>query len=177
MFEETHFNLLFPKMEKKNLKILDKEFYDGKNWSWLNAFLFLVLSDKRMDPFQCWVFRIFNQIYWMIKSSHRPTLMKVDNRLTLVHFLHKSLEKMLMYDTALFLCPQQWRGKIFQLSHSFLFNYSLWHSILASLSSFKSMNDLRSILIKLVIRGYTNIFGLCFFSGILSIFHASNLSS
>lgn len=43
--------------------------------------------------------------------------MKVDNRLTLVHFLHKSLEKMLMYDTALFLCPQQWRGKIFQLSH------------------------------------------------------------
>lgn len=97
MFEETHFNLLFPKMKKKKFKILDKEFYDGKNWSWLNAFLFLVLSDKRMDPFQCWVFRIFNQIYWMIKSSHRPTLMKVDNRLTLVHFLHKSLEKMLMY--------------------------------------------------------------------------------
>lgn len=127
----------FQKWKKKIFKILDKEFYDGKNWSWLNAFLFLVLIDKRMDPFQCWVFRIFNQIYWMIKSSHRPcTLMKVDNRLTLVHFLHKSLEKILMYDTALFLCPQQWRGKIFQLSHSFLFNYSLWHSILASLSSF-----------------------------------------
>lgn len=136
MFEETHFNLLFSKNEKK-IKILDKEFYDGKNWSWLNAFLFLAISDKRMDPFQCWVFGIFNQIYWMIKSSHRPcTLMKVDNRLTLVHFLHKSREKMFMYDTALFLCPQQWRGKIFQLSHRFLFNYSLWQSILAFLSSF-----------------------------------------
>lgn len=99
----------------------------------------------------------------MIKSSHRPcTLMKVDNHLTLVHFLHKSLEKMLMYDTALFLCPQQWRGKIFQLSHRFLFNYSLWQSILASLSSFQSMNDLRSILIKLIILGYSNIIRLCF---------------
>lgn len=58
---ETHFNLLFSKNEKK-IKILDKEFYDGKNWSWLNAFLFLAISDKRMDPFQCWVFGILNQI-------------------------------------------------------------------------------------------------------------------
>lgn len=46
----------------KKIKILAKEFYDGKNWSWLNAFLFLAISDKRMDPFQCWVFGIFNQI-------------------------------------------------------------------------------------------------------------------
>lgn len=105
----------FQKWKKKNLKYLIKNFMMVRiEVDWMH---FYSWYDKRMDPFQCWVFRIFNQIYWMIKSSHRPTLMKVDNRLTLVHFLHKSLEKMLMYDTALFLCPQQWRGKIFQLSH------------------------------------------------------------
>lgn len=57
------------------IKILDKEFYDGKNSSWLNAFLFLAVSDKRMDPFQCWVFGIFNQI---LNDYKQPQALYID---------------------------------------------------------------------------------------------------
>lgn len=143
MFEETHFNLLFSKNEKK-LKYLIKNFMMVRievDWMHLKLIECIFILGN-WEVTRGWIhFNVgyleFLIRYWMIKSSHRPcTLMEVDNRLTLVHFLHKSLEIMLMYDTALFLCPQQWRGKIFQLSHRFLFNYSLWQSILAFLSSF-----------------------------------------